>query len=230
MIKHLSFDFWNTLGIANKTFARIRSEILSDFSESDGYFEDKHNHTPEYCRAAYTAVKQEMDGYERNGAYFSTDTCYERLMDHLEIELPYHLMALMKARIWQAFVNFPPTILPETVAELKRLKAKGYTMSIGSNTNFIPGQVIIDCVLKQLEVFDFYIFSDAIGCSKPVYDFFAEVELGAHTLYDDSHIKLAEILHIGDSERFDKFGAEYYGMPAHLITGPEALPQFLQTL
>ncbi len=227
-ISHVSLDFWGTVAIANPDYAKRRKEILSKYSKTILSSGEPHVHTPDYCHTAYTTVKKLIDNNTRRGTHYSTDECFTILADWLEMDNPFHyIMTLMKGELWEAFHENPPTILPEIVEQLKRLKDKNITISIGSNTNFIPGHVIRDAVLDKLNVFDFFVFSDELGYSKPNSDFFSIIYHKAYSMDGRYDVLKQNVVHIGDSLDFDHRGASEYGFNALHIQNPSELPSNL---
>lgn len=228
-VKHISLDFWNTLGTANPEYSEERRFILSDFTsmiretlDSDGSFD---GHSVRYCAQAYKEVKKMIDADVLLGKRYSIDKCFDTLIDWLEVHPLHHELTKLKADLWEAFYKHPPTILHETIEQLQRLKVKGYTLSIGSNTNFIPGKVIREAVLDRLDLFDFFIFSDEIGVAKPNTEFFLRVNKATFKL---RAIVGQSVLHIGDSKDFDYKPAKAFGLQAAHIDSPKDLPSILE--
>jgi FMN phosphatase YigB (HAD superfamily) len=224
-VKHISFDFWNTLGIANPEYARERSRILAAFTlslnENDGW----EGHSIRYCAQAYQAVKEEIDADTLNFGHIGLDGSFDFLIKWLEITPLHHEVQELKADLWKAFYENPPFILDDVLAKLREIKESGITLSIGSNTNFIPGKVIRESVLDKLDLFDFYIFSDELGESKPSASFFSDIHKTA--VYVHKGISPDSIVHVGDSKRFDYEPALKFGLKAGLVNNPYAVLPFL---
>lgn len=225
-IRHISLDFWNTLGIPNKDYSDRRMQILSDYSVTELSDSGTHTHTPEYCHKAYKEVKKRIDDMTAYGQYSSLDECFTMLCDWLEMDNPpHHLVTEMKAKLWRAFFDNPPKISLNTIEVMEKLKRKGITFSIGSNTNFIPGIVLRNAVLDKLDLFDYMIFSDEVGVSKPVNKFFQIIN---KKCWDSFGHCGDSIVHIGDSEVFDLIPAKQFGIKAQLVSDPFALPELLE--
>lgn len=225
-IKHISLDFWNTLGIPNKDYSDRRMQILSDYSVSHTVMSGSHTHAPEYCHKAYKEVKKRIDDMTAYGQYSSLDECFTMLCDWLEMDNPpHHLVTEMKAKLWRAFFDNPPKISLNTIEVMEKLKRKGITFSIGSNTNFIPGIVLRNAVLDKLDLFDYMVFSDEVGVSKPVNKFFQIIN---KKCWDSFGHCGDSIVHIGDSEVFDLLPAKQFGINAELVSDPFALPELLE--
>lgn len=224
-VRHISLDFWNTLGIANPSYASERSRILATFtlnlSNNDGW----EGHSVRYCAQAYQAVKEEIDADTLNFGHVGLDASFDFLIKWLEINPLHHEVQKLKADLWKAFYDNPPMILDEVVAKLREIKESGITLSIGSNTNFIPGKVIRESVLDKLDLFDFFIFSDELGESKPSMMFFYNIEKSVRYIQKD--LDDSQILHIGDSKRFDYAPALKFGFKTGLTNNPHAVLPFL---
>lgn len=225
-VRHISFDFWNTLGIANPVYASERSKILATFSLNLSDNDEWGGHSVRYCAQAYQAVKEEIDADTLSLENIEVDECFNRLTEWLEISPLYHEVQKLKADLWKAFYENPPMILDEVVVKLREIKASGITLSIGSNTNFIPGKVIRDAVLDELDLFDFFIFSDELGKSKPSVAFFYEAYKSVSYLHKEN-LDSECILHVGDSETFDYNPARTFDWEAKLVASPHDVLPFL---
>jgi putative hydrolase of the HAD superfamily len=109
-------------------------------------------------------------------------------------------------------LEFKPFLLNEKIKlTMENLINNGYKLNLASNTGFIEGRVIIN-VLKELELFDYFdflIFSDEIGASKPSALFY-------DCVYDKlkNNLNKNEVMHIGDNYYADFLGAIHYGFQA----------------
>ncbi len=224
-VKHISFDFWNTLGIANPAYSSERSRILATFALNLSNNDEWGGHSVRYCAQAYQAVKEEIDADTLNFGHVGLDGSFDFLIKWLEITPLHHEVQKLKADLWKAFYENPPFILDEVVAKLREIKESGITLSIGSNTNFIPGKVIRESVLDKLDLFDFFIFSDELRESKPSMMFFYNIEKSVRYIQKD--LDDSQILHVGDSKRFDYEPAQKFGFKAGLVNNPYSVLPFL---
>lgn len=150
---------------------------------------------------------------EINGLKVPTDKMYQRILLQLGIEaaaINSELLMAIKSTVRTLFLSRPPHFLNPTVLPLlQHLKDEGYGISIGSNTGFIEGGTIIDILrnLNIFEYFDFCIFSDEVGASKPSAGFYEKV-------YEQIDAKKEEVIHIGDNYKADYEGALNYGFKA----------------
>jgi FMN phosphatase YigB (HAD superfamily) len=202
-MRHISFDFWNTIGKPNKVYARERSRLLSEvFAVS-----------LDEAKATYSKVKKALDhaaeteGVDHGREYNIAKLCEafgkpdadQQFRDQLQVEMD------------KLFAEHPPTIDDALIAELDRAHKMGITLSIGSNTNFIEGQTILDHVIGRRIPFAFSIFSDEVSCSKPNPDFFALIAHHAG-LVNPLITSNRDIIHVGDNDICDCKGADAAGM------------------
>jgi putative hydrolase of the HAD superfamily len=114
------------------------------------------------------------------------------------------------------FKHLPVIYCANTSAALSRLKEENYTISLLSNTAFIKGSTLRE-VLKRLEIhhlFDFQLYSDEVGMSKPNQELF---QLMIKTVTSSKDIHLKEIIHIGDNIKADIEGGSIAGISTLLI-------------
>lgn len=203
-MKHISMDFWNTLGIPNPTYSEARNTQLSFRS---GLQIDK-------VRSLYSDVKSTIDRtHSEISRPLSNTMCYTLLSEQFKCDN-------FKNEFEFYFKLYPPTILPETIDMLHKLREKNITLSIGSNTNFITGEIIKETVLDQTFDFDFYIFSDELGWAKPHNNFWDKLKSQTNR----------NICHVGDNFICDIIGPTSNGLEARLVTTPHELPEILDKL
>ena len=213
MIKHVSFDLWQTLIRPNPVFRVKRAEIIAgrynlknktvaeiiQFIVEQDKLIERQNWTKDEKMPAiemYKFVLQQMNAV-------SAESITE--------EAGFLLTASNKL-----FLEFPPEFLnPQIPDILYSLKNRGLTLSIGSNTGFVEGTVLRNLLEKSgiLHYFSFFIFSDEINSSKPSARFFRQ-------LWKKSAFPKSQILHIGDNNLADYQGAFDFGLNALLITNP----------
>lgn len=209
MIKHVSFDVWNTLISANPEFAKARTQLLADFTDVD-FSLAKHE---------YTKLKQKADNLsERNGLALPTPTLVRILLGSLLPGEPSQdLIRRYIMSMNDLFIEHHP-IMPQSVIDLiDELVSAGVTVSIGSNSNFISGKVMHPWINQAVgEKFSFGVYSDLVRVGKPSAAFFGHIidEVRARRI----EVRNTEILHVGDSDRCDRWGASEIGMNALLIS------------
>jgi putative hydrolase of the HAD superfamily len=220
MIKHVSFDVWNTIVKPNPEFASTRTKLIAIALNLD----------PDYVKTAYTKVKRFVDGCAENsdGAAFTTDEVYKLLFSSLHVPVSPGLAREIRETVDELFKRFPPIIVPSVVTLFDYLRKQGITASIGSNSNFISGTVMhpyLQSVLGERAAGDAYLFgvySDLVVTAKPSKLFFDAVAFKTNVYRDDS-VARAEILHVGDNEICDVEGARRAGMHSLLIGSPDLL-------
>ncbi|WP_345949552.1 HAD-IA family hydrolase [Mucilaginibacter sp. PAMB04274] len=212
--KHYSFDLWLTLIRSNPLFKKYRSVFF-------------HNHFNfkyiplEQVEHIFRTVDIMCNGInERTGKNIDAEEMYLMvisLMNENQVNLhDIDLPALYQQMENLVFDYLPQVYCNSTAAVLSNLKMQGFTTNILSNTGFIKG-VTLRKVLRELDIdqhFDFQIYSDEAGMSKPnpaLFQFMIEQAMAIKPL------ELANIIHIGDNPRADVAGAQAVGLAARLI-------------
>ncbi|MEN0056264.1 MAG: HAD-IA family hydrolase, partial [Mucilaginibacter sp.] len=116
--------------------------------------------------------------------------------------------------------NMPVIYSPVTIEVLDHLKQKGgCTMSLLSNTGFIKGATLkkILVELKMDKYFDFQLYSDEVGMSKPNPALFNLMLQHIKQVNPGKDISLNNIIHIGDNPKADVEGAKAAGIKSLLI-------------
>ena len=230
-IKHVSLDAWNTILIPNKEYARKRTNILANV----------FNCSNEFAKSVYTNVKRKFDEKaERDGEAFTVEYVYNELIAAFpNCNSQIGPEELCRGYFEPTFIENPPTILKETINAINELKARGITVSITSNTNFISGRVLSRIIRKENTIFDFMLFSDLMPLirnefgykmpAKPNPAIFEMVQKYANVLHPEG-IEKTEIVHIGDSNVCDFQGAAKFGLQARLLKSVDELPALLMEI
>lgn len=216
--QHYSFDLWLTLIRSNPLFKVKRTK----------YFHQQFNYqhkTIEEVAFIFRQVDLMVNVVnEKTGKNIDADEMY-----FMVISLLNEGMLLLQDINWIAleeemesllFEHLPLIYGNETIKTLQHICQNGEsTVSILSNTGFISGKTLRK-VLKKLNLdsyFDFQLYSDEAGMSKPNPDFF---KLMLHQIADirkTNQINLNQIIHIGDNEIADVKGANSVGIHSLLI-------------
>lgn len=187
---HFSFDLWNTLFVPNQKYKDNTIRYLSDLSSKP--FDETFQ--------LYKAVKKEQDVLaEDHGLGFPAELTWRKVLFALGLEFEESILDA----VYDIFLQNKPTIPADTLKKLITLQKRQDT-NIASNTVVIPGK-ILKIVLDDLGLnnFNFQLYSDEIGLSKPNPEFFNKIaELTNKEKY---------IVHIGDSEKTDGAGARAAG-------------------
>ncbi len=216
--KHYSFDLWLTLIKSNPRFKEERARYFySNFNYKKKSFEEV-KHIFRQLDLMCNAIN------EKTGKNIDADEMYLMVISLIN-ENEVSLKAIDTDGIYQDMENLLLNYLPfvycaETSGVLDHLKQKkNLTLSVLSNTGFIKG-VTLRKVLKELELdnyFDFQLYSDETGLSKPNVDLFKLMLRAVDENKKVPEIKLKEIIHIGDNPKADIEGAEAVGISSLLI-------------
>lgn len=208
--KHISFDLWLTLIKSNPEFKAKRNLLFKDYFEIDSSIEKVAQQIRYYDVFCNTIN-------ERTGLNLDTNEIYLLILASLDVSIkdiePSKLEGFYKeAEI--LFLNYKPTLIhSNTKKYFNSIKSEEISLNILSNTAFIKGYT-----LKKLlafyeidDCFDFQIYSDECGFSKPNKKIFELIQ------QEVPHINKSQILHVGDNEVADYKGAIDFGFKAHLI-------------
>lgn len=212
-VSHVSLDFWNTLVTANPAYGAARDAFLA-----------QHFNLPDVkVREVYRRLKDNADAAaELEGIGLNSADTYEQFMTAMG--RPGQDWFGVRRGLERLFYEHPPLVPEATVVALRRLQVAGIGLSIGSNTNFVRGAVLDDAILSRWGViWDFQVFSDQIGCSKP-HDHFWRVVTEraiAHTGAAPDNI-----LHIGDNKICDG-GCVDHGIQFAYTPNPQGLAAIL---
>lgn len=211
MIKHISFDVWNTLITANPEYAKARDEIIARAANIELMV----------VRAVYKEVKDYLDSEAEKGLCGSVARAWSMLGKQLKLTLSE--VTEVKNQCNDAFEMFPPFFDIELAIEIKNL-SKHRSLSIKSNTNFISGRILKETCMFDKWGFDFMHFSDHYQFCKPNSKFFL--------LYQEeknvSELLPSEILHVGDNLICDGKCVDV-GMQFCYVSSPEDLLNKLKT-
>ena len=217
MYKHYSFDLWGTLIKSNSDYKNERAK----------YFHDHFNPNKLSLGEVQALIRDievmcdysnELTGKNIHAFEMCSMVLYKLGYDktHLslrDIQSLYH-------QLDRLFEKYPPlTFSKETIRVLKALKEKGCTLSVLSNTAFIKG-VSISRFLNYSEfagLFDFQLYSDDIGISKPNNQLYAHMISCVHAVRKFNPVQHHEIMHVGDNMYADIAGAKKVGIASFQI-------------
>lgn len=187
-IKHISFDVWNTLITPSKEYGKHRTKAIA-----------RHfGVTEEEAKQAYKQCKKFLDNTAELVGFGMSVLNNWKLLEKTLGKSGTDLRMII-AECDDLFEQYQPEFTQELKEELIKLKERGFTLSIKSNTNYISGQVLAKVLFNDLKVFSFQHYSDMCEIAKPHHDFY---ELTFGELYSNQEtrsIQLDEILHIGDN-------------------------------
>lgn len=206
MIKHISFDVWNTLVTANPLYAQERTKIIAGVANIKLHEAD----------AAYTHVKIFLDNEAEDGRCGSVHRAWNTLGHRLGLN--NHEREQVRLACEEAFKHFPPHMDIELIDQLIPL-CSDYELSIKSNTNFISGKVLSEAVgFDTMPWWSFTHFSDEMRLCKPDVRFFDETLRSSGIPL----LTFKEIMHVGDNPVCDGSVVDY-GMKLCLVNNPQHL-------
>jgi FMN phosphatase YigB (HAD superfamily) len=217
-IKHYSFDFWNTIAFSNKNFKNKRTHYFYNLFDA--------SITHKEIEIAFSSVgKDYNEAIELGASVKRSVDLYQEVVAYLGISEEKFNYDEILADVNQLFLENPPIIAKDFIAYFEKINTKHSSVSITSNTAFIPGKVI-EMYLKEKSIFNklsFCIFSDEVSTSKPNVKIFEILKnksrLGKQQLHQ------TEIIHIGDSYIADFRGSIDAGIDAFQITNKELNPK-----
>lgn len=210
-IKHISFDLWLTLIRSEPTFKRRRADFFKR------HF-DLKNHSVEDIDAVFRFQDHAFNRLsEITGRSWQAEEMYGLVLHQLGVDLgPLSIndLTAIKKDCNVLFYQYPPQFFGlETKKKLTKIvDCQQFTLNISSNTGFIEGTILRPILedLGILSYFQFHIFSDEIGYSKPSPLFFNAVFEQIHALYK-GQIQKNQVLHVGDNAESDILGGQNFG-------------------
>lgn len=229
---HFSLDVWNTLFKPNKTeYPKLRAMEIANvcdiperaavelYRQAKGMLDDQAR----WLGKGSTVTENWVTLVKMIGLWYPTIASNEWPLHRQNVD---GLAWAIQRRCTEHFLEYRPTILPETVEVIQSLQEQGHTFCITSNTNFISGKDVhqvltesgIDIKLSDCR------FSDMIGMSKPHPMMFRMVLADKNVLSSAPSDVRNEFLHIGDDPSCDHARGI---IPHRIISGVEELPTVL---
>ncbi|RYD55939.1 MAG: HAD family hydrolase [Sphingobacteriales bacterium] len=207
--KHYSFDLWLTLIKSNTLFKKTRSRIFHEQYNFHSRSLEEVEHIFRSVDVMANTINERtglnMDAYEMYLMVISLMNDHKVNLHDIDIEALYSEMDNL------LFEFLPQLYSTDTIPVLAEIKEHDNTVNILSNTGFIKGCTLRK-VLQELKMdvyFDFQLYSDEAGFSKPNRQFFDLMIAGACKLQP---LELQQILHIGDNIKADIAGAAGAGI------------------
>lgn len=213
LYQHFSFDLWLTIIKSNPDFKLKRDQLFKDFFDLPNSLDEVRN-----AIRHYDLLCNKIS--EKTGRHIFRDKIFLMILNDLQVNLDcIHINQINEFCIEVDSLferNMPELHWLDIELFLQKIKEKGKTSSILSNTAFILGESLRKVLNKLglLEYFSFEIFSDEIGVSKPntlIY------EALLNKVSSIRPIEKQQIVHIGDNPIADYDGARSFGMSAWLI-------------
>lgn len=210
-IKHLSFDVWNTLITPNKEYGTHRTQAIA-----------RHfGVTEQEAKDAYKQCKKFLDNCAELVGFGMSLMNNWKLLEKTLGKKDTDLNAII-SECDELFKAYQPAFDDELKEELKALKAKGFTLSIKSNTNFISGKTLSSVLFNDLDVFSFQHYSDMFGMAKPDFNFYALSSQELYNNHSTRDVGCGNIMHIGDNKITDG-KCTGIGWNFGYVQGPEEL-------
>ena len=218
MIKAITLDFWDTIykmdfeidlnGLRIEKLMSILKKYNIDISQED-------------ITKVYKTVHSEFDRrWIEEHKTMTTKEVLEMIFSTINANISTEDFDYLISIFQEAILSNPPSLIAGAKEMIIKLSSQ-YKLGIISDTGFSPG-IILRKILESdgiLNYFSILIFSDEFGRSKPNHSLFnfAAKELG---------VVQKELVHIGDNERTDVFGAINAGMNGiWFLNGKELLPK-----
>jgi putative hydrolase of the HAD superfamily len=235
--KHYSFDLWLTLIKSDPKFKQ----------ERDKYFYTHFNRGVQFSQEEVSAIIRDIDitcnaVNEIAGGSISPLEMYAMILRKLNYpteNLGINDLFAIYHKIEALFFKHPPQpYCKDTIPTLLKLKEKGASLSLISNTGFISGDTLDRLFdahfplhvagVSMKNLFSFRLYSDRFQCSKPSRKFFQLME----DLCGNLHQLTAKdkILHVGDNPFADGEGAKRAGLDHYIINSNKQTIKDLLTL
>ena len=216
--QHYSFDLWLTLIKSNPEFKIQRTKIFHRDYNPGGKTIDEvakaFRQVDLMCNAINETTGKNIDSDEMYLMVISIINDNRLNFNDIDAGMLYTSMDEL------LFNYLPLPYADVTIDALDTLKQKsGSTFSLLSNTGFIKG-VTLKKVLLELKIdkyFDFQLYSDEAGMSKPNPLFFELMLQNIERINHPKKIALNNIIHIGDNPITDIKGANVAGIQSLLI-------------
>lgn len=216
--QHYSFDLWLTLIKSNPEFKIQRAHFFHQKFNNTGKSVDDIARVFRQVDLMCNAVN------EKTGKNIDADEMYLMVIslingDSLNIdEIDYTALHLQMEGL---LFKYPPQMYSAVTTEvLEHLKQKsGATFSLLSNTGYITGKTLRKVLaLYGLDnYFDFQLYSDEAGMSKPNREFFKTMLNNIDICNSGKNIPLKSIIHVGDNPKNDQQAADAIGISSLLI-------------
>jgi putative hydrolase of the HAD superfamily len=222
--QHYSFDLWMTLIRSDPAFKRERTRF---FYDNFNY----RNRSIEEITAVFRRVDLLADtDNEKTGKHIESERLHGMVITAMNDDDDGALEGIDLGNLYQEMegllLKHPPVFFDDdTPMVLDRLKIEAggqSSFSLLSNTAFIKGRILRKVLdgLGLAGFFDFQLYSDEEGLSKPNKQLFGRMLEKIALQRKDAGkraIGLTEIVHIGDNEKADIGGANAVGISSLLI-------------
>jgi len=210
---HFSFDLWLTLLKSNPEYKKKLVVLFKDFFEIDASLEQIAT-TVRYYDVACNTIN------EKTGSHLDTFEIYLLILNALQVtisDIKEEKLEHFYQETESLFMNYKPLLIfPDTRKVLHAMNIAGKSANVLSNNGFLKGKTMRK-LLSFYEIdsyFDFQLYSDETGFSKPNPKMFALVW---EHIQNKKELFKTNVLHIGDNEIADYQGAKNFGFDAFLL-------------
>ena len=157
---------------------------------------------------------------EKTGLNINTYEIYFLILNKLNVDISDITIAQLDQFYKETetlFFDYKPQLMYPAIHKLfDELKLENKSMNILSNTGFIKGRTLRKLMTEYgfEDQFDFQIYSDEVGISKPNLQIFKLVE---DQVKLNRNLEQKDVLHVGDNIVADYNGAIAYGFGAILV-------------
>ncbi len=208
-VKLVSFDFWATIYHNEPSLLVKQRDTILEFLNGEGIGDISASGVDDAVRLAW----REWDSVWKE-QYFTlgVDPWLEDVLGRLNLDLSGPSLSACRTAL-QALIFSGNTKEISGVRAVLEILRKDYRLSIISDTGIESGSYLKDLLKREkLDLFDYYIFSDEFGRSKPHNSLFKE-------LLSYFRVRPEEVVHIGDSRRTDVYGAGSAGIGTIRFSG-----------
>jgi putative hydrolase of the HAD superfamily len=206
---HISLDFWGTLVFSNDNYRKARSFFLANELDKN----------PNEISYSFKKIGEKYNNFQEKGLNNSTPIeLFKEVVEDLNIEENSIDINRLFIKVLDIFIENSPIINTELKSIIDSNLQNGKTVSILSNTAFIPGKVISSYLDHNFGVnyFSFKLFSDEVKIAKPNLEIY-KISFDKINLMYPSGLEKNQILHIGDNYKNDILGAQKFGYNSYLI-------------
>lgn len=215
--QHYSFDLWLTLIKSDPLFKNERAKIFfQKFNSKKKTLEEVQlafRQVDLMCNAINEKTGGNIDAEEMYLMVISMINDHSISLKDIDIAGLYEDMELL------LFNHLPRVYCPDTIQVLEKIKQEeNTTLNILSNTGFIKGSTLrrILGFIELSHFFDFQLYSDEAGMSKPNKYLFRQLLKNISDVRKTAIDPLA-IIHIGDNPVADIEGAKTIGIQSLLV-------------
>jgi putative hydrolase of the HAD superfamily len=215
--KHFSFDLWLTLIKSHPSFKQERNRFFFDnFNQKNKSLEEVtqiFRQVDLMCNAINEKTGNNLEAEEMYLMVISAMNDHTYAFHDIDLKVLYDEMEQL------VFKYLPVIYCSNTSDALSRLKDGNNTLSLLSNTAFIKGSTLRE-VLRRLNIhdlFDFQLYSDEVGMSKPNKELFQLMIRTVEANRKEEMLNLKEIIHVGDNIKADIEGGSVAGISTLLI-------------